>query len=217
MNLSDVDSLIFDMDGTMWDATESYCEIWRICFANRGISFPFSNDEIKAYMGTPIDGIFDDIARRLGVEFDRAEFLAEISHVEDAEMIRLGGQLYDGVIEGIKSLSRHYRLFMVSNCSSNGLRNFMAFTGTTPYFTDSITYGERNVPKSENIQELITRHGLKCPVYVGDTQADCNETHRAGIDFVYASYGFGSCDDFDMKVDSFGELTQHFLAAKQAE
>ena len=48
MNTSNVDSLIFDMDGTLWDAISSYCEIWRICFANHGVDFPFSDDEIKA-------------------------------------------------------------------------------------------------------------------------------------------------------------------------
>ena len=50
MNTSNVDSLIFDMDGTLWDAISSYCEIWRICFANHGVDLPFSDDEIKAYM-----------------------------------------------------------------------------------------------------------------------------------------------------------------------
>ena len=24
------DSLIFDMDGTLWDAVDSYCEIWNV-------------------------------------------------------------------------------------------------------------------------------------------------------------------------------------------
>ena len=214
MNTSNVDSLIFDMDGTLWDAISSYCEIWRICFANHGVDFPFSDDEIKAYMGTPIDGIFDDLMLRLGINLDRSAFLSEISRVEDAEMLRLGGKLYPGVVDGISLLSRHYKLFMVSNCSRYGLRNFMAFSGTTPYFTDSLTYGERSVPKSENIRELISRHALKCPIYLGDTQGDCDETHRAGIDFAYASWGFGSCSGFDMKFDTFTEFTSYFLKLK---
>ena len=132
MNTSSVDSLIFDMDGTLWDAISSYCEIWRICFANHGVNFPFSDEEIKAYMGTPIDGIFDDIVRRTGVDFDRSAFLSEISRVEDEEMLRLGGKLFPGVTDGISRLSQHYKLFMVSNCSRYGLRNFMAFTELRP-------------------------------------------------------------------------------------
>ncbi len=210
-DITKVDSLIFDMDGTMWDAIASYCEIWRICFARHGSPFPFSDDEIKAYMGTPIDGIFDDLMRRTGVKFDREAFLRDIARVEDEEMIRLGGKLYPGVVDGIKQLSQHYRLFMLSNCSRYGLRNFMAFSGTTPYFTDSLTWGERSVPKSENLKELIARHSLQCPIYVGDTQADCDETHRAGIDFAWASWGFGECADYDLKFSSFPELTAFFL------
>lgn len=215
MDTSCVDSIIFDMDGTLWDATASYCEIWRICFANRGVCFPFSDDEIKAYMGTPIDGIFDDIVRRTGVEFDRESFLSEISRVEDEEMLRLGGKLFPGVVDGLRRLSKHYRLFMVSNCSRYGLRNFMAFTGTAPYFTGSLSYGQRNVPKSENIHEIIRQYGLKCPIYFGDTQSDCDETHRAGINFAFASYGFGKCSDFDLQFASFAEFTDYFLKNKE--
>ncbi|MGN1245196.1 MAG: HAD family hydrolase [Muribaculaceae bacterium] len=215
MNTSSFDSIIFDMDGTLWDAIASYCEIWRICFSHRSVDFPFSDDEIKAYMGTPIDGIFDDIVRRTGVQFDRSAFLSEISRVEDEEMLRLGGKLYPGVVDGISRLSRHYRLFMVSNCSRYGLRNFIAFTGTTPYFTDSLSYGERSVPKSENIKEIIRRHGLKQPIYLGDTQGDCDESHRAGIDFAYASWGFGSCSGYELKFDSFSEFAAYFLNGKE--
>lgn len=215
MNFKATDSLIFDMDGTLWNATASYCKIWKECFAQRGVEFPFTDAEIMAYMGMPIDGIFDDIVRRTGVNFNRTEFLAEISEVEDAMMPQLGGKLFDGVQEGIAQLSRHYKLFMVSNCSRYGLHNFMKFTHTERYFTDTMSYGERSVPKSENIKALIDRYGLKHAVYLGDTQSDCNETHRAGIKFAYAAYGFGSCSDYDMRVDSFAEFTEFFMKLKE--
>ena len=209
------DALIFDMDGTLWDATASYCEIWRVCFARRGVEFTLTDADIMAYMGLTIDAIFDDVARRTGVEFDRREFLNEISVVEDEMMPTLGGKLFDGVAEGLGRLSKHYRLFMVSNCSRYGLRNFMTFTHTTEFFTDSLSFGERRVPKSENIGELISRHGLRNAVYVGDTQGDCYEAHRAGTKFVYAAYGFGDCKGYDMKVDNFAELVDYFLKMKE--
>ena len=182
MNFKATDSLIFDMDGTLWNATASYCKIWKECFARRGVEFPF---------------------------------LAEISEVEDAMMPQLGGKLFDGVQEGIAQLSRHYKLFMVSNCSRYGLHNFMKFTHTERYFTDTMSYGERSVPKSENIKVLIDRYGLKHAVYLGDTQSDCNETHRAGIKFAYAAYGFVSCSDYDIRVDSFAEFTEFFMKLKE--
>lgn len=213
-NLSETDSLIFDMDGTLWDAMSSYCKIWNICFEKCGLRFPYTEDDVRAYMGYTIDYIFDDIVRRTGVEINRLKFLEDIENEENMRMATLGGNLYDGVHDGLARLSEHYKLFMVSNCSRFGLVNFMKFSGTTQYFTDSLSFGQNRVPKSENIKILIDRHKLKHPVYVGDTQADCDQTHKAGIPFVYASYGFGKCEDYDMKIESFTELVNYFSKQK---
>lgn len=213
-NLSETDSLIFDMDGTLWDAMSSYCKIWNICFEKCGLRFPYTEDDVRAYMGYTIDYIFDDIVRRTGVEINRQKFLEDIENEENMRMATLGGNLYDGVRDGLAKLSEYYKLFMVSNCSRFGLVNFMKFSGTTQYFTDSLSFGQNRVPKSENIKILIDRHQLKHPVYVGDTQADCDQTHKAGIPFVYASYGFGKCEDYDMKIESFTELVNYFSKHK---
>ncbi len=213
-NLSETDSLIFDMDGTLWDAMSSYCKIWNICFEKCGLRFPYTEDDVRAYMGYTIDYIFDDIVRRTGVEINRQKFLEDIEDEENMRMATLGGNLYDGVRDGLAQLSEHYKLFMVSNCSRFGLVNFMKFSGTTQYFTDSLSFGQKRVPKNENMKILIDRHLLKHPVYVGDTQADCDQTHKAGIPFVYASYGFGKCEDYDMKIESFIELVSYFSKLK---
>ena len=31
------DALIFDMDGTLWDAVDTYAEIWNMAFEREGI------------------------------------------------------------------------------------------------------------------------------------------------------------------------------------
>lgn len=207
----ETDSIFFDMDGTLWDAMSSYCKIWDICFEKCGLTFPYTEDDVRAYMGYPIDYIFDDIVRRTGVEIDREKFLEDIGNEENARMATLGGKLYDDVLSGIEMLSERYKLFMVSNCSKYGLVNFMKFSGTTRFFTDSLSFGQNSVPKNENIKILIDRHNLHHPIYMGDTQSDCDQTHKAGIPFVYASYGFGKCEGYDMKVDSFTEFVNYFL------
>lgn len=214
-DFSETDSIFFDMDGTLWDAMSSYCKIWDICFEKCGLKFPYTEDDVRAYMGYPIDYIFDDIVRRTGVEIDRKRFLEDIENEENMRIAELGGILYEGVAAGISQLSERYKLFMVSNCSRYGLKNFMKFSNTTKYFTDSLSFGQNRVPKSENIKILIDRHKLAHSIYVGDTQGDCDQTHRAGIPFVYASYGFGKCDDYDMKVDSFIEFVKYFSNIKK--
>ena len=210
-----IDSLLFDMDGTLWNATDSYAEIWNRCFADCGIDICITGNDLVSYMGKPIEIIVNGITGgRVDENFDREAFVDALGRVEDDMMPRLGGKLYPGVYDGLKELSRHYKLFMVSNCGRNGLRNFMQFTGTTGFFTGSISYGENPVPKGENMSCLIKKYSLKGAIYVGDTQGDCDETHRAGIPFAYARYGFGMCQGYDMAFDSFADFTQYFIKLK---
>ena len=60
-------------------------------------------------------------------------------------MITLGGTLYAGVYEGLNMLSKKYKLFLLSNCGVSGLKNFMEYTYTSKFFTDTITYGVTNL------------------------------------------------------------------------
>ena len=54
--------------------------------------------------------------------------------------------------------------------------------------------------KNENLTALAEKYSLRQLVYVGDTEGDCRQTHIAGMPFVFASYGFGHCDNADMTV-----------------
>lgn len=211
------DSIIFDMDGTLWDAISSYCRVWNICFAKHGIRFSYTYDDVRSHMGSTIDQIFDAIVQHTGIQIDRAAFLKDVEDVENDNMAEWGGMLYDNVRTGIEALSKRYKLFMVSNCSKNGLVNFMKFSGTTEFFTDSVSFGQNRVPKAVNISILVERNHLEHPIYVGDTQSDCDQTHKAGLPFVYAAYGFGQCTGYDMKVDSFIEFFNYFLNIKKED
>ena len=197
------DSIIFDMDGTLWDAVDSYCKIWDVTFEQMGYSQTVSRQELLECMGMPINEIFQKIVT---VDVDQTTYLELLDKNEREMMPLLGGKLYNGVAEGIKLLSNHFKLFMVSNCGSDGLKNFLEFTQLKPYFSDTLTYGETLLPKSENIKLLITRNNLSKAVYVGDTQGDCNAAHKAGISMIFAKYGFGKCNDAEYEIESFPEL-----------
>jgi phosphoglycolate phosphatase len=58
----------------------------------------------------------------------------------------------------------------------------------------------------------MEKHGLKHPVYVGDTEGDGAQSRLAGIPFVLVTYGFGTTDDHDLKFDDFASLTNYFLS-----
>lgn len=204
------DSIIFDMDGTLWDAVDSYCKIWDVTFDQMGIdNVKVPRQVLLECMGLPIDEIF---RRIVTVKVDAGKYLKLLDYNERLMMPQLGGVLYQGVAEGIPRLARQYRLFMVSNCGSEGLKNFLAYTHLSDYFTGTLTHGETQMPKSENIRTVINDYDLKNPIYVGDTQGDSNAAHDAGVPMMYVSYGFGTCCDAEYVAESFDRLVEQFIS-----
>lgn len=198
------DSLIFDMDGTLWDAVPSYCKIWEYTLDEFGLGdIKVTREELDRLMGKPVDVLVDTIVTR---HVDRTRFLEALDANEDRLMPVLGGRLYPGVKEIIRELARDHKLFMVSNCSPKGAVNFMAYSGLTDCFTDSLTYGQTHVGKDVNIATLVSRYGLRSPLYVGDTQGDADASHRAGVPIAWAAYGFGHVSDPDYIIKEFSNL-----------
>ncbi len=206
-----VDSLIFDMDGTLWDAMKSYAEVWNVAFRELGLAITVDESVLKQAIGSTIDDILVMLSKRYGLNIQPKQFLARVDEIEDELLPVIGGEPYPGMQEGMGKLSERYKIFLLSNCGANGLPNFMQFTGIGAYVCDYLSYGMRRGTKSENLSYLRQKHNLQMPVYVGDTQSDCNNAHQAGMPFVYASYGFGNCEGYDLKVDRFADIVEYFL------
>ena len=202
------DALIFDMDGTLWDAIDTYAEIWNMAFEKEGIEQHITRDDLLSLIGTPID----DIMRHFVADEQVDNLLQTIAALVVTELPRLGGKLYAGVKEGMAQLSQHYKLFMLSNCDELELPIFVRYAGIENYITDTIAYGNTRRPKAENMRLLMDKYNLQQPVYVGDTEGDCREAHRAGVPFVWMSYGFGTTNKAQLQFDHFSHLVQHFIA-----
>lgn len=202
------DSLIFDMDGTLWDAVNSYVKVWDVTFEALGMPPSVDRESLVRCMGMPIDEIY---AVLVNDNERKDEFLRLLDRNENEMMGTLGGVLYPGVRDYIPELAKHYQLFMVSNCGAMGLVNFLTFTRLKPYFTDTLSYGQTNLSKSGNIRMLCERYSLKSPIYIGDTCGDCVSAHDAGVPMMHAAYGFGTAIEADYTVKSFDDLASFFL------
>lgn len=201
------DALIFDMDGTLWDAVDTYAEIWNMAFEREGIEQRITRNDLLALIGTPID----DIIRHFVPAHQVEHLLQVIAGLVVTELPRLGGRLYEGVQEGIATLAQHYQLFMLSNCDELELPIFVRYAGIEPYITDTLAYGNTHLRKADNMRLLAEKYHLQHPVYVGDTDSDCSEAHRAGVPFVWMSYGFGSTDRAQLQFDNFSDMVNHFI------
>ena len=174
------DAYIFDMDGTLWDAVDSYAAIWNTTIVQLGVQVPpVTRQKLVELMGMPLDAIYDSL---VGDCADRRKF-EELLLANDSDMMpELGGRLYPGVRETLDELrDSGALLMMVSNCTATGLPNFVAYNRLEGYFSELLSMGATGKDKTANIKALISRYNLSNPVYVGDTAGDCTATHAAGI------------------------------------
>ncbi len=213
MDWSCTDGLIFDMDGTLWDAVDTYARIWNDVFRQAGREANITRENLIGNIGLPIPRILTNLFPDLTDE-EAERFSRDLAAAEPELLARYGGTPYPGVVEGLERLSRRYKLFLVSNCDKHTLPIFMSCIGITPYITDTLSFGNTHRPKGDNMLLIKEKYNLRQPLYMGDIDADGRETHRVGLPFVYARYGFGDTDDYELAFDSFTEFAEFFLNLK---
>lgn len=191
-----MDGIIFDMDGTIWDATDEIAHSWNKVLSDKGVDKVITKKEMESWMGKLLDDIIDGLLPMVD-EADRDSLKLDMCNEEHEYLSRNGGKLYDGLEETLKYLSQKYELFIVSNCHHGYIQSFFEAHGLEKYFTDYECAGSTGLNKNENILLLAHRNGLSKYVYIGDTHTDMLAAKDAGADFVYASYGFGDVDESD--------------------
>jgi phosphoglycolate phosphatase len=189
------DSIIFDLDGTLWDSTANVAIAWQkaeeqVDFVNK----EFTVDTIRSITGMTYKAIFEVLLPELD-ENQREEFKAIAAKYEIETLIEKGGELYPQLEFVLQYLQTKYKLFIVSNCQNNYIEAFLNFSGLGHYFLAHQCYGTKNAPKAENIMDIVNDHDLKSPVYVGDTMGDFTSSQKAGVPFIFAAYGFGKVEE----------------------
>jgi len=204
------DGLIFDMDGTLWDAVATYAQSWNDVFGELGIDLTVKRNDLAKMVGWEGRKVISIIMPDFDDE-KRKEIYGLVNEKRKVLIPQTGGVLYDGVKEGLKQLAEKYDLFILSNCAKGIIRLFIDWAGIDEHIKDELAHGVNFMPKSHNIKLLADTHGLKKPVYIGDTAGDGEQSRLAGVPFVFVSYGFGKTDDYDVKFDDFPSLTKYFL------
>ncbi|WP_082232876.1 HAD family hydrolase [Halobacillus massiliensis] len=199
-----MDSIIFDLDGTIWDPIDTVLLAWNSHLEKSG-ERQLIRPDFEGTMGLQMD----EIGRRLFPHLDdeeRTQLISDACDIEEDFIKKHGGQLFPEVEAVLKELAGRYKLFIVSNCQDGYIEAFYEAHGLEPHFIDYENPGRTGLSKGENIQLIIDRNDLKDPVYVGDTEGDMNAARQAGIPFVYAKYGFGQVTEYDEVIENFNDL-----------
>lgn len=185
------DSVIFDLDGTLWDATQAIADSWAPVLTESPLvnHIPTLAD-YESVMGLEPEPLMKKLFFHLS--WDEAEPLwRNLCSCELEYLNQHGANLYENLEEMLTSLSAHIKLIIVSNCNEGYIESFLHAHKLESYFTDIECAGNTGLPKSENIKLVIERNELHNPVYVGDTLWDYEAANAAGIPFIHAAYGFG--------------------------
>ncbi|MBP1905774.1 phosphoglycolate phosphatase [Paenibacillus turicensis] len=205
-----MDSIIFDLDGTLWDSRDVVVKAWNdVLKKYKEINKTLTKEDFKGVMGLQIKEIGMRFFPHLKEDMQQ-KILKECCEIESQYLTEQGGRLYEKLEETLEILSKKYKLLIVSNCQSAYMESFYNFHKLQRYFVDFENPGRTGLSKGENIKLVIARNNLTNPVYVGDTEGDQKAAKFAGVPFVFASYGFGEVSDFDYEINSFSGLLELF-------
>ena len=203
-----MDSIIFDLDGTIWDPIDTVIDAWNGCIKEHNqINRQLTRTDFEGTMGLQVHEISKKLFPHLAVEV-RDQVMQECLNTEEHYLKKQGGQLFDKVEDVLSLLSKKYKLYIVSNCQDGYIESFYEFHNLDKYFSDFENPGRTGLSKGENINLIIERNNLTNPIYIGDTEGDLKASRYAGIPFVYAKYGFGEVSEYDEVINRFEELVE---------
>ncbi|MDD3404072.1 MAG: HAD family hydrolase [Hespellia sp.] len=204
--MKNLDGIIFDVDGTLWDATHEGAASWTDTIRRESeLSITLDSAKLKSVFGKPMDQICDALfpmlSRKARLELGNQCFSEEIDWLRKHKV-----PLYDHVDETLEKLSARVPLFIVSNCQSGYIEVMMETNGMEEFISGHLCFGDTGLEKWETIHQLMKEHHLKQVVYVGDTQGDYDACQKAGIPFIFASWGYGIIKNPPVRIDDIRDL-----------
>ena len=189
--MSDVRTVIFDLDGTLIDSAEGIVRATVEALEELGLE-PMEGDVVKGLIGPPIGNSiarirgYDDATRDMF--FSRFRELYKTKHLMEAE-------IYPGIIDLLTALRESgCKTCIATNKREDYTADMLREFGIHDLFDSVRAQDDRN---SRSKQSMITAcmadTSSECAdtFMVGDTEGDMNVAKAAGVRFIGVTYGFG--------------------------
>ncbi len=196
--LSNIDSIIFDMDGTLLKSDEysldSIILAMKEIFSKYGIDKNItSKEDIRKEVGAPSDEFYKIILP--DGEKSHWKELRDLCFKIEHELIKGGkGKLFDGVIETLSILKKKgLKLGMASNCSAEYFKLIVDTFSLDKYLDSYLCIGNRpGKNKTDLINEIKKDLNLSTSLFVGDRIYDLEAAMESNCISIGVSYGYGS-------------------------
>ncbi len=199
------DAIIFDVDGTLWDSRALVARAWNQGMRElEGQDPGYTADDMTPLFGNTMERIAQMLFPLMEEE-RRQKLMLQLIRYEDELLTHESGTFYPDVSDTVRRLHNRYPLYILSNCQSGYIESVMDFGGFRDCITDWLCFEDTHLSKGANLRQLMARHGLRHPVYVGDTEGDFTACRQAGIDMIFAAYGLGQVEGLPT-ITRFSEL-----------
>ena len=201
------ESLIFDVDGTLWDSRGLVAEGYNVQLKAEGLEHLFVTvDDLTPLFGKVMtdlaDALFGVIPEKERYELMERCMATENRYLEE-NPCHIG---YPKVKETIAQLSKKHRIFIVTNAQKGYAEVCIEKLGLGDYVSGWLSFGDTGTSKGKTIRTLMAKHGIENAVYIGDTQGDYEATLEAELPFIWCTFGFGQPESYVAKVDAFEDL-----------
>ena len=198
-------ALIFDLDGTLWDASVPITEAWRIVGRKFfGENYSLTVDKVRSLMGKTMAEIAEALTPEGTKPNVASSFAEECFSYERDYLVNHPGKLFPHELETLHELAKDHHLFIVSNCQAGYIETFLPLA--PGLFLDHKCWSDTRKEKDVTIRLLMSLHHIDEAIYIGDTEKDEKASRAAGIKFVHAAYGFGGAISPDASARSFSDL-----------
>ena len=141
-----MESLIFDVDGTLWDAVALVAEGWNDGLQSMGFAPHCTEQSIRPLFGKTMT----EIAQVVVPGVPQEQGMEVMDRCMDGEMARLRRDpchiFYPGVKETLTELHKTHRLFIVSNCQQGYIELLMEKGGLGGLISDFDCFGNTGLP-----------------------------------------------------------------------
>ena len=187
-----IDTIIFDLDGTLLNSLEDLHACFNQAIAQFG--YPIrSIDEIRSFVG---NGIRKAIERALpcDVSTDELDKITDYFRTYYKDHMLELTKPYDGIIELLTNLkSKGYKTAIVSNKYDDAVKEL-----SKNYFGNLIDiavgegYGIRRKPEVDGVSKAIEMLGSKIEtcIFVGDSDVDIMTANNANIPCISVLWGY---------------------------
>lgn len=216
-----VETVVFDLDGTLIDSSEDIADSLKSAFALIGAR-AIPRELVNQFVGNGVSPLIRRALEEVGRSDEEtlAEALAVFRAQYRARLLDRTG-LYPGAREVLEELSaRGYRLGLLTNKSEEFTIPILEGLNSARFFQGAIIAGDTlttKKPDPAGLLKIIDAHSssASATALIGDSSIDISTARRAGALSIGALYGFRPAEEImaerpDATIENLFELSNIF-------